>query len=205
MTGPTVRRIVLLGTGTGVGKSFVATSLARALSRSLPTTKVIALKPVETGRAATDPAFADAASLEQVCSAPPLKPHPLYGLRDPISPHLAAERESVDIKISSVLQWINLQERQALPYATLHYIVSSAGSSGAGLGSNTTERGARSTEQRETDALVGGRRPSDGLADARIQHGQRGAKNYKAMTIAVGAGVTKSPVALFLRYFGVWS
>jgi dethiobiotin synthetase len=43
-----VRRVVVLGTGTGVGKTYVTVALAKAL-RSAGATAVQALKPVETG------------------------------------------------------------------------------------------------------------------------------------------------------------
>src|SRR6185436_18542008 len=93
-----VRRVVLLGTGTGVGKSFVIRALADALVRRCPSSKVLALKPVETGRA-SDSSFEDARSLEAVSRPAPQKPHPLYGLTDPVSPHLAAQRDGVHIEI----------------------------------------------------------------------------------------------------------
>ena len=47
MEAPTLRRLVVLGTGTGVGKTFVTVAVARALNAR--GCSVVAVKPVETG------------------------------------------------------------------------------------------------------------------------------------------------------------
>src|SRR5690606_36109042 len=49
-----MRRIVIAGTGTGVGKSYVTAKLREAFAASCPT---VALKPVESGY---DPEWSDA-------------------------------------------------------------------------------------------------------------------------------------------------
>jgi 8-amino-7-oxononanoate synthase len=99
------RRIVLLGTGTGVGKTRVGAALGRALhDRGQP---VLALKPVESGV----PAGAlgeDALALANAAG------HGVPGggvtLRDPLSPHLAAEREGRELEPESLTSWVAREE-----------------------------------------------------------------------------------------------
>lgn len=78
-----LRRVVVLGTGTGVGKTRLTVALARALRRIGPT---LALKPLESGGDADARAFDVENSLR-------VDPHPLIALREPLSPHLAARRD----------------------------------------------------------------------------------------------------------------
>lgn len=105
-------RIVVLGTGTGVGKTYFTVALARALAgpRSDP---VLAIKPVETGlpkcpgaREATD-----AIRLAEASTVEGPSPHPLFGFPDPISPHLAARRAGRPISLRSVASWVARAER----------------------------------------------------------------------------------------------
>jgi dethiobiotin synthetase len=87
--------LFVTGTDTGVGKTYVACALARALRRGGH--RVAVMKPVETG-VTTEPtdarllrdAAGDAASLEVVCP---------YRFRAPLAPTAAArlERRSVDV------------------------------------------------------------------------------------------------------------
>jgi len=90
-----VRRLFITGTDTGVGKTFVACALARALrARGL---RVAVMKPVETG-VASEPVDAvrmraaaeDPAPLDDVCP---------YRLRAPLAPAVAArlEGEAIDV------------------------------------------------------------------------------------------------------------
>lgn len=80
-----MRRLALVGTGTGVGK----TTLAQRLLAARPRT---AWKPIETG------GLDDARAL---AAAAPLHPT-LYALPDPVSPHLAARRLGVRIDLAQV-------------------------------------------------------------------------------------------------------
>jgi dethiobiotin synthetase len=76
-------RIVLLGTGTNVGKTWFGANLCRAL-RHLGA-HCVAVKPVESG---WTPGSSDAELLAAACGhAPPPSP---YRFEPPISPHLAA-------------------------------------------------------------------------------------------------------------------
>jgi dethiobiotin synthetase len=105
-------RVVVLGTGTAVGKTYVTTHLARALAARDPARPVLALKPLETG--VTDPRASDAASLDGVAHlATPPTPHPLFAFPLPLSPHLAAHRAGTEVSLPAIVRWANA--------ATLHY------------------------------------------------------------------------------------
>jgi dethiobiotin synthetase len=91
-------RVVVLGTGTGVGKTYFTAALARALRAHQPSATIIALKPVETGvrlqrHDGAPPSGSDAALLEAASGGLTQRPHPLFGFPEPVSPHLAAEYE----------------------------------------------------------------------------------------------------------------
>jgi dethiobiotin synthetase len=105
-------RIVVLGTGTAVGKTYVTIHLARALAALQPARPLLALKPQETGL--TDPLASDAARLASVAHLATLPvPHPLFSFPLPLSPHLAAHRAGTQVSLPAILQWVNA--------ATLHY------------------------------------------------------------------------------------
>jgi dethiobiotin synthetase len=88
--------LLVTGTDTGVGKTFVACALARALRAS--GRRVTVMKPVETGVADDAPddarrlreAAADPASLDDICP---------YRLRAPLAPAVAARLEGVHIDL----------------------------------------------------------------------------------------------------------
>ncbi len=94
------RFVVVTGTDTGVGKTFVTTALARALvARS---SRVLAVKPIETGGvqgAGDGEALAAATGQARPSTA-------LLHLRDPLTPALAAEREGVTIDIDALARQI---------------------------------------------------------------------------------------------------
>jgi dethiobiotin synthetase len=106
MLDPHLQRVVILGTGTGVGKTHVAAALASALQARLGAGQVLALKPVETGAP-----YRDAARL-QTHNAFPVKPHPRYALPEPISPHLAADRAGQRIELGEIVAWVETLEAQ---------------------------------------------------------------------------------------------
>lgn len=88
--------IYVVGTGTDIGKTHVAAALARA-------SKMPAWKPVVSG---------GLEDVERLGAEPPL-----FSLRDPISPHLAARREGVTLSARAI----------ALATAEESMIVESAG------------------------------------------------------------------------------
>jgi dethiobiotin synthetase len=98
--------VVVLGTGTNVGKTYVTSALLRAVRERRPNEPLLGLKPVETG--GDGGYYADAALLERLSGgAPAPKPHPLFGFRDPVSPHLAARREGRVIEVAAIRQWVD--------------------------------------------------------------------------------------------------
>lgn len=91
-------RIVVVGAGTGVGKTHVATALAAELvRRGVPLT---ARKPVESGYAESG---SDAERLARSAGHPTLRP--LYALREPVSPHRAARNEGITVALEPILAW----------------------------------------------------------------------------------------------------
>lgn len=93
-------RLVVVGTGTNIGKTHAAVSLLKALdARDLPTT---GLKPVESGVAF---GVSDAAQLAAAGTNPPRLPPP-YAFSDPLSPHLAARLAGASIDLESIVRWV---------------------------------------------------------------------------------------------------
>jgi dethiobiotin synthetase len=94
-------RIVLVGTGTEIGKTHTAVALVQALARGGHA--VAALKPVESG-VGTGVSDADrlaAAGTFHVKHPPP------YALAAPLSPHLAAQGEGLVIQLAPILAWVD--------------------------------------------------------------------------------------------------
>lgn len=97
-------RIVVLGTGTEIGKTHASIALTSALaSMGL---SVVALKPVETGVPVkpTD-ASTDFGSLAAFSSYPARLPP--YAFPEPVSPHLAARRANITIECNRIVEWVN--------------------------------------------------------------------------------------------------
>lgn len=103
-------RLIVLGTGTGVGKTHVTVTLARALAELEPSLRISALKPIETGMGASgDPSDSDrlAAVARHV---EPTRPHPLYAFAEPLTPYLAAAREGRSIELTAISRWVTSQQ-----------------------------------------------------------------------------------------------
>lgn len=100
-----MKRTILLGTGTDVGKTYVGTQLASAWRQRIG--PVLGLKPIESGL--TDPKSGDAFDLGQAAT---MAPSPCYSFREGISPHLAARREGREIELPRVVEWIAEKERE---------------------------------------------------------------------------------------------
>lgn len=101
-------RLVVAGTGTEIGKTYVAAKLVKELHQARRT---LGLKPIESGyqRESSD---ARAISGDRLIE-------PAYALREPISPHLAAARENVQIDLQVIRTWVEEQERQHQPDVTV--------------------------------------------------------------------------------------
>lgn len=102
-------RVVVLGCGTGVGKTRFGVSLLRALAAQGAST--IGLKPIESGilPGTESPPDSDASTLG---AAGTLRPpsRPLYALRAPVSPHLAARVEGIRIDEEVATTWVQRAE-----------------------------------------------------------------------------------------------
>jgi dethiobiotin synthetase len=101
-------RVVILGTGTDVGKSHLTAALARGLSAHA---SVLALKPIETG--VPEAAVGDAGTIASAANHPAILSPWRYAR--PVSPHLAAREEGRAIDVSEVGAWVRLEEQRARP------------------------------------------------------------------------------------------
>lgn len=106
-----MQRIIVLGVGTQIGKTWVASALAQ----SAPAGTCLALKPVESGCEPGRPA-ADAAALAKAAGHAFLPPR--YAFTAPVTPWLAAELEGVSIDLGAASAWIEGNCRE--PATTLH-------------------------------------------------------------------------------------
>ncbi|MEN9577031.1 MAG: hypothetical protein RJA70_40 [Pseudomonadota bacterium] len=93
-------RLLIAGTGTGVGKTFVASRLIA----SAPLTVCFGVKPIESGFYLPE---SDAAKLSENGPGPFV---PLYALSNPVSPHLAARREGRRIELVEAARWVHDHE-----------------------------------------------------------------------------------------------
>lgn len=99
--------LFVTGTGTEVGKTVITRALARAaVRRGL---RVAALKPVESG-AVNIGGCLQGADAKAIAAAALLSadgpPNWVYCLKDPVSPHLAAQRDEVTIESAQILTLI---------------------------------------------------------------------------------------------------
>src|SRR6478609_2229604 len=127
-------RVVVLGCGTGVGKTRVSVALLRAMaSRGLT---ALGLKPIESGVAReaganAPPNGSDAASLAAAGSVRTHLEHPLYALMHPVSPHLAARSTGVQLDPGLVAAWVDRAEASVatpiVPHRALWTVVETAG------------------------------------------------------------------------------
>ncbi|HET9959016.1 MAG TPA: dethiobiotin synthase, partial [Polyangiaceae bacterium] len=97
--------VAILGTGTGVGKTYFTSALARAMASAHPDAIVAALKPIETGLDSGQVSDADTLTRASVHVQPPAQ-HPLFGFAPPVSPHLAARQTGSEIQSLAVSDWL---------------------------------------------------------------------------------------------------
>lgn len=117
-------RIIILGTGTDVGKTYVTAQLALALRARNSSAVVTAVKPVESGTGRTahwddsvnpikllpnaimsGPPACDAEALARASSPPAFIASHAYQFADPISPHLAARNSGCAIDPARIVRW----------------------------------------------------------------------------------------------------
>jgi dethiobiotin synthetase len=101
-------RVVIVGTGTGVGKTHAGVALLLAAGRC--GFSAVGLKPIESGVEAGG-LGPDGALLAEAALLPSLPP---YLLQAPISPHLAAAREGRVISLDVAAAWIDENARAQL-------------------------------------------------------------------------------------------
>jgi len=100
-----MQRLIVLGTGTEVGKTWMTAALVTAARhRQIP---VLALKPIETGIDETTEAGSDAALLAQAGGTPLTQ---CYRFPDPLTPWLAAERTGQTVDLARVQRWVTAEE-----------------------------------------------------------------------------------------------
>lgn len=117
--------LVVLGTGTEIGKTYVGCQLAAAWS------DCCALKPVETG---VDPerGASDARALARAAGH-----HyhpPLYAFAEPVSPHLEARRTQTPIELSAIVGWV---QRASTTLGRRRVLVETAGGAFSPLSTET--------------------------------------------------------------------
>ena len=86
--------VFVTGTDTGVGKTVAATCLAHAW-------RAVYWKPIQTGTATGDDDTATVIALAGL--SPGRVAAPVYALREPLSPHAAAELEGVTITMDAIV------------------------------------------------------------------------------------------------------
>lgn len=108
--------LLVTGTGTGIGKTVVASALVRAWAPRTNLT-VAGLKPIESGVAREDlaewAAGGDVGELARVSTFDLSAFPPPYLLRAPVSPHLAARLEDATIDLDTVVAWTESVRRVA--------------------------------------------------------------------------------------------
>jgi dethiobiotin synthetase len=130
-------RIIVLGTGTAVGKTWVAGSLTRALRAAGSAS--VGLKPIETG-VELGAADSDGARLARESSITPY-PAP-FVFPDAVSPHLAARKAARAISLTAVMEYVALHEKrfenEVTSHVTSFVLVESAGGCFSPLASGVT-------------------------------------------------------------------
>lgn len=132
-------RIVVIGTGTDVGKTYFSVRLVKALAAAQPDGDVVGIKPIETGvqgrsRGGAPPPGTDAFALEVVSRGTPIRPHPLLAFRRAVSAHLAARGERRTVSLSRVVSAMTLHATAIDGWQ----VVETAGGAFSPLGPRTT-------------------------------------------------------------------
>ena len=121
-------RVVILGTGTDVGKTYFTECLARSLAQQ---TSALALKPVESG--VVDGNAGDAGRIALAAGHEArLSP---WRFTRPVSPHLAARDEGATLEVAAIARWVDDEERRASRSITL---IETAGGAFSPLGHRLT-------------------------------------------------------------------
>jgi dethiobiotin synthetase len=113
-------RIVVLGCGTGVGKTRVSVALLRGLVARGQ--NALGLKPVETGFTldSVGVAISDASALMKAGSHRPSNWLPAFNFAAAVSPHLAARNRGTTIDLRRVSEWVSENELGMAPSISSH-------------------------------------------------------------------------------------
>ena len=134
-------RVVVLGCGTGVGKTRFSVALLRGLGCAHRQT--MGLKPVETG-VSVDISGAspgsDAEALSQASSSLLAINQSLYAFKEPVSPHLAARGADVEIAIPAIVDWVCSAERRMARRVSSHMATWTVIETAGGVFSPLSER-----------------------------------------------------------------
>ncbi len=131
------RTWIVLGTGTGVGKTFAAAGFVNSLASA--GLAVAGLKPVETGLGDLAPEAGDAARLAGVSfHVKQVSPHPLYGYSAPVAPSRAARVAGDTIDLARIVHWVRAATAYPDPSAPLARVVETAGGVFSPLGPTDT-------------------------------------------------------------------
>src|ERR687893_1819854 len=96
-------RVLVTGTDTGVGKTWVACALALALGSA--GRRVVALKPIETGCAGTPRDREDGVLLARA-TGQPQPSHAMFRLTEQVPPALASDRSGITIDFDALISRI---------------------------------------------------------------------------------------------------
>jgi dethiobiotin synthetase len=121
-------RVVILGTGTDVGKSYVTARLAQGLRAHV---SVLALKPIESG--VTQGALGDAGAIAEAAGHTARLSR--WRFPRPVSPHLGAREQGIALHVAEVAAWVAEQEQAAAQSVLL---VETAGGAFSPLGVGVT-------------------------------------------------------------------
>lgn len=114
--------LIVFGVGTAVGKTWVASALAR----SAPPDTCLALKPIETGCVPGQPP-SDAAAL--ATAAGHVLHAPRYSFTEPVTPWLAAEHAGTIIDLEAIRSWLDghVEQRSTTLRATTCLVETAGG------------------------------------------------------------------------------
>jgi dethiobiotin synthetase len=121
-----MQTVVILGTGTGVGKTYITRALANLLVGQF-TGPVLGLKPIESGLSADENGKNSDAAVLAACSRPPFAVEHAYGLKEGVSPHLAAQNEGTQIHLDFVERWVRKRTAELTHGAAGWVLIETAG------------------------------------------------------------------------------
>ena len=123
------KRVLVVGTGTEIGKTHISCVLLNAMRRRKASWHGI--KPIESGVGPGKLAQSDAARLAAAAGHPLHRPRYLFV--EPISPHLAARRSDIEIDLEEVARWVGAFGEQDLVIETAGGLMSPLSQTSANL------------------------------------------------------------------------